>query len=212
MSEMMSQTNDMIYIGTFQGKFTRRVSEGTPDAVSRVNKQDKTVHEIQFNRLIGNLVDIKEKTGDYGARYHFIMKNGDTTVAIESGLSSNLASSIINRLPNLDLSQPFEIVARWNMSKERALFFINQNGEEVKDYFQTWDEGTKKWTLNHKFPAWEKKEINGEEKWDASKQIAYQKKVVARYVAEIPEAVVEEAAPEAPAPPQAEEAEDDLPF
>ena len=199
--------------GTFQGKFTIRVAEGTEGAVSRVNKLDKTVHEIQFNRLTGRLVEINEKDGDYGLRYHFIIDNGQDKAALETSLNSNLASSIINRLPNLDLTQPFEIVARWNASKERALFFVNQNGEEVKDFFQEWDADNKKWILNHKFPAWEKKKINGEDKWDSSKQIAYQQKVIAKYMPEMEAATaaVAEAKPDAPAPPQSEE-EDDLPF
>jgi hypothetical protein len=160
------------------------------------------------------LVEINEKDGDYGKRYHFVFDNGGERAALETSLNSNLASAIINRLPSLDLTQPFEIVARWNSSKERALFFINQFGEEVKDHFQTWDADNSKWILNHKFPAWEKVTVNGEEKWDASKQIAYQKKVIAKIMTEelkesnsVP---VDQDLPDAPQP-QAEE-EDDIPF
>ena len=209
----MGNTNDLKYIGTFQGKFTIRTSQSTEGAVSRINKLDKEVWEIQFNRLTGKLVEIKQKDGDYGLRYHFIIENGDMTAALETSLNSNLASSIINRLPNLDLTKPFEIVARWNASKERALFFVNQDGEEIKDFFQEWDADNKKWILHHKFPAWEKKKINGEDKWDSSKQIAYQQKVIERYMKAAHEAVEEakvEAVEEIPQP-QSEE-EDDLPF
>ena len=209
----MGNTNDTKYIGTFQGKFTLRANENTPGAVSRINKLDKQVWEVQFNQLKGILKDIEIKDGDYGERYQFVIQADDGEKAsLECALNSNLASTIINRLPNLDLTQPFEIVARWNASKERAMFFLNQDNEKVEDFFQSWDADSKTWTMNHKFPAWEKKEINGKETWDASAQIKYQKQVVAKYLAEMA-GVAAEATPEpAPVEKAAEEEEDDLPF
>lgn len=209
-NSMIGNTNDLKYIGTFEGKFVMRVSEGTEGAQSRVNKLGNTVHEIRFNKLTGQLVDIIEKDGDYGKRYQFVFSNKGDKAALESSLKGNLASAIINRLPNLDLSSPFEIVSRYNNEKGSAYFFINQDGEEVKDYFQTWDSDTKKWTLHHKFPAWEKIIVDGEEKWDSTKQIAYQKKVVAKYLPELQVNDVAESIPEPPV--MEEEEEEDLPF
>jgi hypothetical protein len=221
------------YIGTFQGFFTKKVPEGTPNAVTRTNKEGASVTEIQFTSLSATLTDIKEKEGKFGKAYQFIFQDETESVCLESQTNSGLTSAIINRLPALDLLSPFDIEAKWVVKdgKGRVYYNIYQGSDEaIKDFFQEWDEEKKEWNRLHGFPSWEQIEHNGELVWDASKQMAYQKKVVDKYfgfdvprqepVGEVPDhAKVQPTAPppeEEPIPSKPEPEDDgmvdDLPF
>lgn len=182
MSVLGNNRREKTYVGLFQGNFTLKVPEGTEKAITRVNKNGKTIHEIQFTSLSGVLSDIIEKDGEFGKAYQFVISDKDESVVLETGVNSAIASAIINRLPNIDLLSPVEIVSSYSAAKEKTYFSVYQGSsdEGIKDYFQTWDEITG-WTQHHGFPVWEKIMLNGEEKWDASKQIAFQKKIVNKY-------------------------------
>lgn len=206
----MSNEETMLYIGTFQGNFVRRVGEGEPNAVTRVNKNGKTVHEVRFNTITGRLTDISEKDSEFGKRWIFVFEAGGQKLSLESSQKGSLATTIINRLPNLDLSNPFKIKIAYNASKDRTMFFVDQDGVNIEDKYQKWDKEKREWIRNSGYPAWEKIIVDGEERYDASKQIAFGKKVVKKYFTDAV-IVKEEPMPEDTPMPEAEE-EDEIPF
>ncbi len=206
MSDLMSNEESVAYIGTFNGKFTRKVAEGTEGAITRTNKNGKVVTEVQFNVINGILTDIKERDSEFGKRYAFVFQAGDDKLQLESSQKSNIATTIINRLPNLDISKAFKLKIVYNVSKERSMLFVDQDGENIEDYFQHWDGEKKEWVRKHKYPAWKQVEVNGEKVWDSSEQIEYGKKVIKKFFTDV--SIAPEPAPEAPQ----EEETDDLPF
>ena len=178
---LVGNTNQNTYIQTFKGMFTIKVPEGTEGATKRENKNGKVVHEIQFNKLTGFLLGIENReTEDYGIRtqFHIYNEEDDKDAILETKRGSNLYSAIVNRLPNLDLKKPFEIVSKYNSDKERSYYFVNQDGKEVEDKFQTYDKESNEWNLHHGFPAWEQITVKGEKVWDNTKQVEFQEDVI----------------------------------
>ncbi len=210
----MSNEESLTYVGTFNGKFTRRVPEGTEGAVTRTTKTGKSVTEAQFNTIEGRLTDIKERDSEWGKRWQFIFEANGQKLALESSQKSSMATTIINRLPNMDVNSPFKIKIVYNISKERTYFFISQNGEDIEDKYQKWDDKTSSWQRFFDYPAWEKVTVNGEEVWSATEQINFGKKVIKAYFYDKLEAVAAiEATPEpTPEAPQQEEEDSELPF
>jgi len=215
MSDLIGNEESMMYVSTFEGKFVIKVSEHTPNAVTRTNKNGKVVHEKQFNVINGTIVDISEKDSDFGKRWMFTIEAGGKKLSLESSQKGSLATTIINRLPNMNIAQPIKIKIAYNASKERTMFFVSQNDTNVEDKYQKWNKESKEWERFFAYPSWEKVMIDGEEKYDASKQIAFGKKVVKKYFADAYVAAVpvveKEPAYEEPSNPDTEE-EDDIPF
>ena len=64
------------FINILGGKFAIRVSQGTPEAVERVNKMGKTVHEKFYDKFTAKLVGIKTQDSAYGKNWLFQFKDG----------------------------------------------------------------------------------------------------------------------------------------
>ncbi|MHA1676739.1 MAG: hypothetical protein ACTSU6_06125 [Candidatus Njordarchaeales archaeon] len=178
----LGDREEKIYIGTFKGSFIRKARVGDTNVVERVNKLNKTVKEIHFTYIKAHLVDIQYKEGDYGRTVNFILKDGEENYTLQASVKSGLASLIINRLPVLEFDKQVELNIGFNNDKERAWFSLAQGYENIPDYFNEWDDENKVFLQKHKFPKWEQIVVNGETVWDASKQLAYQEKVVEKYV------------------------------
>lgn len=212
MSNLMSNQESLKYITTFKGMFEVRVPEGSPNSVQRTTKTGKSITVFQFNKLSGKLVDIKTKDSDYGKRILFHFDNNGEVGALEAPLSSIVTTTIVNRLPNLQLDEPFDLFIKYNLAKERAMIFVNQNGKSVEDYYQQWDKKANKWNVKEEYPSWEKKELNGETVWDKTKQIKFHVDVISKYMGSIKanQVAVPEEQPEPPQ--QGDEDEQEIPF
>jgi hypothetical protein len=181
----LGDRDQKIYIGTFKGNFIRKAKAGDKKIVERVNKLGKAVKEIHFTRIDAFLTDIKYKDGYYGRQDAYYLKDGEEEYILQAAVKSGLASSVINRLPNLNLAEKMQFAIGYNNEREKAWHTVGQDDSNVDDYFNTWDDDNKVFVQHHDFPKWEQKVVNGEKMWDATEQLKYQEKVVERYIDEI---------------------------
>lgn len=155
------------YITIFNGKFTQSVPEGTPGAVTRVNKNGKTVHEKYYDSFVGKLIGIKTQEGAYGKNWLFSFKDKDEVYNLQLGYSNNYAVSILKMLPNIDLAKEMKVSPKSEEKdgKTQTSLFINQNGNPIKHAFT-------KDTPNG-IPQWEQITVKGVPTWDNTKQMLF---------------------------------------
>ncbi len=122
------------YITIYQGKFTQNVKEGTQGAITRVNKNGKTVHEKYYDSFTGKLVGIKTQDGAYGKNWVFSFKDKEDVYLLQLGYSNNYAVSILKMLPNINLDLEMKVSPKSEEKdgKTQTSLFINQNGNPVK--------------------------------------------------------------------------------
>jgi hypothetical protein len=154
-----------IYLAVFNGKITRRVEAGTPNANQRENKNGKVVHELTYDKLSGRLSNIEFRDGDYGREIHFTLKDELDIFRLQLPYSSKVAKSIIMRLLKCDLSANLEIHTGWDKEKESTFSYITQNGEVVKSAYTKEEPNG--------LPPMEQKKMKGKEVWDDSEQLEF---------------------------------------
>lgn len=145
----------------FNGKIIKAVDNKTEHSVILKNSKDKAFLAEIFDSIEGKL----EKYYIYQESYQekpydkLCIQLRDTEtgeiMCLTERLDSDCASSIIQRIQSVDLSEPFEIVA---MLKDKLYnyAFIKQHGVTVKSQF----------TQENPLPQWNKVKINGVDMWD----------------------------------------------
>lgn len=160
------------YITIFNGKFTQSVPEGTTGAVTRINKNGKTVHEKYYDSFTGKLVGIKTQDGAYGKNWLFSFKDREDIYNLQLGYSNNYAVSILKMLPNINLDIEMKVSPKSEEKdgKTQTSLFINQNGTPVKHAF-TKDNP-------NGIPQWEQITVKGVPTWDNTKQMLFLENLV----------------------------------
>ena len=160
-------------------KFVRTVDADTVGAVSRVNANEKTVHEIMFNTVSGHITGLRLKVDEnpkYKNKWVVTIKDGSETFLIDFPESGVAAEGILKRLPNIDVNEPVQL---------RVGSFVN----EKSGLDQTWlvvDQlgDNNEWKLidkafaNDELPALKPVEVNGETIWDKTERQTFFKGVV----------------------------------
>ena len=159
----------VVFLTVSNGKFVRRVDEGTPNAVSRVNKVGKTVHELFYTSLIGHVKEVTTKESEYGKFWVVKVQSpaNDQWYQFEMNFSSGYATSFLKALPNADLSQNIEIspaVVKKD-DKSQSVMFLKQGGVAIKHFF------TK--ANPNGMPDLEQIKVKGKITWDDTKRMEF---------------------------------------
>ena len=163
----LQQRDEGNYITILGGKFCQRVKEGTPDALTRVNKLGKTVHEKFYTSFTGHLIDIQVRDGSYGKSWNFSFKDKEDIYILQLSYSNSFSTAFLKMLPNVDLSKEMKVSPSVKEvdGKNKSSLFINQDGEAIKHAYTMADPKG--------MPDMEQLTIKGEKVWDDTKRIAF---------------------------------------
>jgi hypothetical protein len=163
------------YFTILNGKFCVRVSPETPNAVARVNKLGKTVHEIYHDSFEGKLVNIRTRdSADYGKNWEFDFKDKGAIWTLQLSYSNSYATNILKILPNVDLTQEIKMQPSQKVEdgKTKSSLFISQNGVTLRHAY------TKE--APNGLPDMEKLIVKGQEVWDDTKRLVFLQAMVER--------------------------------
>lgn len=163
------QKGGVTFLTISNGKFVRRVDESTPNAVSRVNKVGKTVHELFYTSLIGHIKDVTTNESEYGKFWVVKVQSpaNNQVYQFEINYSSGYATSFLKALPNVDLTQNVEInpsIVKKD-DKSQSVIFLRQGGASIKHFFT-------KATPNG-MPDLEQIKVKGKVTWDDTKRMEF---------------------------------------
>jgi hypothetical protein len=178
-TENTKQSGKTLYLSIVNAMFTQRVDAGTPDAVPReltkgANK-GKQVFELYFNKITGRLLSVKERENkEFGNSFLFTLDvstetSPDSIAVIECPISSNYSSSILNRLPNVDLKTDVALttyeIDDAQKGKKVTGISIRQNGTKIESHYSK--ESPKG------LPQLEQLTVKGKLIWDDTKRIVF---------------------------------------
>lgn len=161
------------FITILGGKFCQRVPEGTPGAVTRVNKMGKTVHEKFYDSFTGKLVGIKTQDGEYGKSWIFSFKDGGEVYHLQLSYSNSFATAFLKMLPNMNLEQEMKVMPSTKEvdGVKKSSLFINQNGVALKHAYTRENPNG--------MPDMEQVTVKGQQVWDDTKRIEFLYNMVA---------------------------------
>lgn len=164
------------FITILGGKFCQRVPEGTPGAVTRVNKMNKTVHEKFYDSFTGKLIGIKTQDGEYGKSWIFSFRDSGEVYHLQLSYSNSFATAFLKMLPNVDLSKEMKVSPSTKEvdGKPKSSLFINQNGQSVKHAFTRENPNG--------MPDMEQVTVKGQQVWDDTKRIEFLYNMVATQI------------------------------
>lgn len=171
----LQNRNTTPYTTIVDGKFVRRVPEGTLGAVERINKKGNVVNELIFNGgLYGYLIRAEKKDSEYGLQSEYTFNIGDDGDIIwQVGFASRLNKNFMKMLPNCDLTKPILV----NPSR----LINDKTGEPYTEIFMTQEPGEKGKSIKHAFtrenpngmPDMVQVKVKGKETWDDSAQLEF---------------------------------------
>ena len=182
---VLNEVKEVIYVGLFNGKFSVKVNEHEEGAVARINKNGIQVFEKYYGAIGGLLTNIKAREGRYGKTYVFTFSDGEDIVKVETAILHEFTTAIINRLPRLDLKKTINVVASHSARNDKTYFNVYQDDVPIEDHFQKWNNDLRSWERFNDYPEWERVELNGQQVWDYSKQLEFQKNVASQYFSEL---------------------------
>jgi len=155
------KTNGQVeFYRIFNGKIIKTVKEKTEFSKTLKTHAGKEFEAEIFDSLEGKVQKYYVFTENYeGVEtekicIQLIDDNGEIMCLTER-MTSDCASSLIQRLSAVDLSEAFEIVAMLK-DKEYSYAFLKQHGITVKSPF----------TEKNPLPRWNKVKVNGKDVWD----------------------------------------------
>ena len=194
------------------GKVVQKVKADTEGAISRINKNGDTVYENHYDSFSGNLVSARiESTEKYGDFVELVMESEGDHFNVQFPVRSGYGRSFMYRLPNLEITEEFEITPydfENNEGKRISGLNLYQDGNKILSYWNKENPG--------KLPELEKVEFQGKTRWDDGKRTnyllkAFNKKMVGMIAPE-PEPIPEPIPEPKKVAPVLEEEDDDLPF
>lgn len=165
---LIENSDKITYVTIFDGKFEVRVKEGTPNSVSRKNKNDETIHTLVYRGVSGIITDIKKEIKEFKGSVFtslkiFLMDDAENMV-LSLPYDSGLTSAFYHMIENVDLSKPVEFSASKDKEKDRTSLFMSQDGTNIKwKYTKAWAEANP--TLPQK-PQWVQVMFKGKPQWD----------------------------------------------
>lgn len=156
----------------FNGKIIKTVKEKTEFSKTLKRHTGKEFEAEIFDSLEGKLdkyyVFTEEFEGVETEKICIQLKDEEGAVmCLTERLSSDCASSLIQRLSAVDLSENIEILAMLK-DKEYNYAFLKQHGNTVKSPFSE----------NNPLPQWNKVKVNGKDVWDKTDCLNRLKEVV----------------------------------
>lgn len=109
----MARTNadqtKRVYLNLVGGKFAEQVKKDTPNAVERVNKNEKVVYEILNDRTSGQIKEMNIEKTDYGKALIILMDDIGEAYNISIPVDSKFFDSFCSKIGNADLHKMLEL-------------------------------------------------------------------------------------------------------
>lgn len=155
------------WITIYQGKFTKRVPEGTAGATQRTNKLGTVVWEKYYDSFTGKLLNIRTQEGVYGKQWIFDFKDSAEVYHLQLPYSNSFASTFLKILPNVDLTKEMKLTAQMKEvdGKVKSSLFVNQDGAALKHAFTRENPNG--------LPPMEQITIKGNQQWDDTAQLEF---------------------------------------
>lgn len=128
------------FYNIFGGTFRQRLKEEQEGCITRTNKNNKVVHEMEFAELSGKLSKCYTyEHEEFGHMLVIELSDSDGTEVIETSMNSAIADSFMNRLLNLKLNvevclRPYEFIPKGE-EKEKKGMVVMQGGKKVEPKF-----------------------------------------------------------------------------
>jgi hypothetical protein len=171
------------YLNITGGKITQKAKEGTPNAISRVNKMGNTVWELHFDALQGQIVNIHLESSNYAEKLWVVtVRDGIDLYYLHLPYSGGVTMGLLNKLPNIDFSKELTI---------KVFRIFDEAKGKDKDYLVVYQGGMGK---EHKVPtAFPKENPNGLPKmeqikvkgamvWDDTKQMEWLENLIMKTI------------------------------
>lgn len=161
------------YFNIVEGKLTIRVPEGTPNALTRVNKIGKTVHEVKHDSFTGKIASITTSVSPYGKNWEIDFKANDESIwTLQLGYSSSFAKALLKKLPNINLDQEVTVSPFSGEidNKKISTITVYQNGTKVEPFYNKENPNG--------LPQMELITVKGVETWDDTKQLKFLEEMV----------------------------------
>jgi hypothetical protein len=165
-----------------KGKFIQRVPEGTEGAVPRVLENGpnigKTVHEITFDTLEGQILQLEVSESQYGDKLEIYLDvtiegEPEEIMKITLPFSSSYGKGFLKRIPNLDFSKDLVLKGYdiFNKEKSRNEYFLipRQDGKIESAFTKENPNG---------FPQLKKIKVKGKDIWDDTEQLEFLKALI----------------------------------
>lgn len=203
-----NNNTNKIFLNVIKGKICQRVSKDTDGAVSRKNKKDEIVYELQHGFVIGKIVDITTKESDYGSgsvpNWEITLDDVGEKYILNLPISGRVTNGILFRLPNINLKEEVKIITFLDKEKEdRTVLIVQQNGKTVPVAYKK--------DAPNGLPQLEKVMFKGKEEWDDTKQQLFIKNMIETTIKPQLNAINQPATPPAPVV-QPQDDDDQLPF
>lgn len=107
MSSEIIYSNNKTYYQVVDGSFRTKVDQGHPDAVSRVNKNNKLIYERVVSALRGRIQRVSLRDSDFGKQVvlEFDSKEDGTCPILSFSVEGKNGRDILRKLPAVDFSQ-----------------------------------------------------------------------------------------------------------
>jgi len=165
----LTNRSSATYVSIYKGKVTIRVPKGTPDSVTRTNKVQKEVSELQYDQIEGELISFNHRTN---AAYNTIellidLEDAGRKYQIQVQWSSRYTREFFNVCHNIDITkpvtfrpyrftptdQPDKIISGWKLI---------QGGKNLLPKF-----------ARGQLPELEKIKYKGQDQWDDTEQMQF---------------------------------------
>lgn len=160
------------YVNVVGGKFAIKATADTEGAVSRVNKNNETVWELQYSDLSNvALKNIEKKVKEgFGASWEITFGEADEDFILNLPFSGRVTNGLMHRLPNIDVSREFSLLLHFFVAekageKDKTFLTVNQGGQKIEPAY------TKE--NPNGLPPMTKKKVKGVDTWDDSDQIEF---------------------------------------
>lgn len=172
---MVENSSNATYYGIKDGKIVRAFKEEVPGLTkSRVNKNNRTVHEAFYDRIKGRITDIKVRDREeFGKEWNItLVDSAGNTEVLQFKFSSGYANGFLRALPNVDVTREitFGPFMKMEGDKKKTTLFLNQDGKAAKWAF------TK--DSPNGCPEMVQVKYQGKLVWDDSEQMEFLEKMV----------------------------------
>jgi len=155
MPEVTSSSSSTPLFYILNGQFAEKVPEGTPNAVSRVNKNNETVHEVYRKAWRGIVKDWQIRESEFqGKKFKsLLVMFDDATISLSGKMMSEFIKKFAGAKQDEEITvSPYpEFVGKDGITKKAGLT-IYQNDQRLYSFFSEYDQEKKTYVSKNGFP------------------------------------------------------------
>lgn len=172
MGALENSGDGRIFINTYKGKFTKKVSADTTGAIKRTNKNNVEIYELQFNTISDCMLQKIEKydNPDYGFQWNIYLAHtkSDETYKVSLPYSGRMTMGLFLRLPNIDISKAMTFIMYYFPDKNKVALVIYQNQVKIPVFWTEDNPGD--------LPQLVEFMKDGKQAWDSTARMVYLEK------------------------------------